>query len=44
MYYFVVREAGLGHDRATAAANLAAAQRSGLILRYKDLPGIDTSP
>jgi eukaryotic-like serine/threonine-protein kinase len=44
MYYFVVREAGLGHDQATAASNLAAAQRSGLILRYKDLPGIETNP
>src|SRR6185295_12893844 len=26
MYYFVVREAALRHDRATAAANLVAAQ------------------
>jgi serine/threonine-protein kinase len=41
MFYFVVREAGLRHDHQTAAANLAAAQWNGLILRYKNLPGIE---
>jgi serine/threonine protein kinase len=42
MYYFVVREAALKHDSATAAANLAAAQSSGALLRFRDLPGIET--
>jgi hypothetical protein len=41
MYYFVVREAGLRRDHQTAAANLAAAQRNGVILQFKNLPGID---
>jgi hypothetical protein len=44
MYYFLVREAALKHDSATAAANLAAAQSSGAILRFKDLPGIERNP
>jgi hypothetical protein len=44
MYYFVVREAGLKRDSATTAANLAAAQSSGSILRFKDLPGIEKNP
>jgi len=44
MYYFVVREAGSKHDSVTAAANLASAQSSGAILRFKDLPGKDTAP
>jgi serine/threonine-protein kinase len=44
MYYFVVREAASKHDSATAAANLAAAQASGAIARYKDLPGIESNP
>ena len=38
MYYFIVRESALGHDRARAASTLAAAQQSRLILRLKDLP------
>jgi hypothetical protein len=41
MYYFLVREAALGHDAATAATNLEAAHASGIIVRYKDLPGIE---
>ena len=41
MYYFIIREAGLGHDGATAAANLLAAQTSGAFVQLKDLPGID---
>ena len=44
MYYFVIREAGAKHDSATAAANLAAAQSNGMLLRLKDLPGIETNP
>jgi hypothetical protein len=43
MYYFIVREAALRRDNATAAANLAAAQSSGTIVHLKDLPGIDKS-
>jgi hypothetical protein len=44
MYYFIVREAAAGHNSAAAAANLASAQASGAILRFKDLPGVDKSP
>jgi hypothetical protein len=43
MYYFLVREAALKHDSATAAASLASAHASGAILRFKDLPGIEKS-
>jgi hypothetical protein len=42
MYYFIVREAGLKHDSATAGAALAAAQRTRAILVLKDLAAIDT--
>jgi serine/threonine protein kinase len=42
MYYFIVREAGLKHDNATAAAALATAQRTKAILVLKDLAAIDT--
>jgi hypothetical protein len=42
MYYFIVREAGLKHDNATAAAALANAQRTRTILVLKDLAAIDT--
>ena len=38
MYFFIIREAGLGHERTAAAAALAAAQRNGMIKRFKDLP------
>jgi serine/threonine protein kinase len=41
MYYFIVREAALKHDNITAGANLAAAHASGLILKLKNLPGIE---
>jgi hypothetical protein len=41
MYYFIVAEAGRRHDNVTAAANLAAAQAGGLILKYRDFPGIE---
>jgi len=43
MYYFIVREAGLKHDNATAAAALANAQRTRAILGLKDLGAIDTN-
>jgi serine/threonine protein kinase len=35
-YYFIVREARLGHDRNTAASNLAAAQASGLLAQPRE--------
>jgi hypothetical protein len=41
MYYFIVREAGLKHDNATAAAGLATAHRNRAILVLKDLPAIE---
>jgi hypothetical protein len=41
MYYFIVREASLQHDNKTAAANLAAAQSNGFLLKLKGLPGND---
>jgi serine/threonine-protein kinase len=37
MYYFIARESALGHDRASAAANLAAAQSNGGLQGAKDL-------
>ena len=43
MYYFIVREAALKHDRATAAAALVAAQGDRLILRFKDLPAVENA-
>jgi hypothetical protein len=43
MYYFIVREAGLRRDSATAASNLAAAVASGAIVHLKGLPGNDIS-
>ncbi len=43
MYYFLVREAALEHDSNAASANLEAAHASGVIVRYKDLPGIEPS-
>jgi hypothetical protein len=43
MYYFIVREAALKHDNATAASALAAAHRDRLILRFKDLPAAEAS-
>jgi hypothetical protein len=41
MYYFLIREAGLGHDNRAAAANLASVHASGLILKFKNLPAVD---
>ena len=41
MYYFIVREAALKHDSAIAAANLAAAYANGLILKFRNLPGVE---
>jgi eukaryotic-like serine/threonine-protein kinase len=41
MYYFLIREAGMGHDNKKAAANLAGVHSSGLILKFKNLPAID---
>jgi eukaryotic-like serine/threonine-protein kinase len=41
MYYFIVREAALKHDNVTAGANLAAAHASGLILKLRNLPGVE---
>lgn len=41
MYYFIVREAGLQHDNQTAAANLASAHGSGVLLKLKNLPAIE---
>jgi hypothetical protein len=43
MYYFIVREAGLGHDKGAAASNLASAHSSGLILKFKNLPANERS-
>jgi hypothetical protein len=40
MYYFIIREAGLHHDVAEAAAALAAAHANGAILRFRDLPAV----
>ena len=42
MFYFIVREAALKHDSATAANGLAAAHRDGRILRLKDLPAVES--
>jgi len=42
MYYFIVREAGLKHDNATAASALANAHRTKALLVLKDLAAIDT--
>jgi serine/threonine protein kinase len=41
MYYFIVREAALKHDNVTAATNLANAHTSGLILKLRNLPGME---
>jgi hypothetical protein len=38
MYWFIVREAALKVDRATAATQLAAAHNDGRIQRLRDLP------
>jgi hypothetical protein len=43
MYYFIIREAALKHDNKAAAANLAAAQSNGLILKFKNLPATERS-
>jgi hypothetical protein len=42
MYYFLVREAALKHDNRTAAANLASAQGNGALLKFRDLPAVDS--
>jgi hypothetical protein len=41
MYYFIVREAALKHDSVIAATNLANAHSSGLILKLRNLPGVE---
>jgi serine/threonine protein kinase len=41
MYYFIVRESALNHDKSTAAANLAAAYSNGSLLKFKNLPAIE---
>jgi serine/threonine protein kinase len=41
MYYIIVREAALRHDRVSAAANLADAQTNGLMLKLRNLPAIE---
>jgi hypothetical protein len=41
IYYFIVREAALKHDKKTAAGNLASAYSNGLILKFKNLPAIE---
>jgi hypothetical protein len=41
MYYYIVREAYLKHDKSAAAGNLAAAQSNGVILKFKNLPAIE---
>jgi serine/threonine protein kinase len=38
MYYFIVREAALRHDRSTAALNLATAQINGQLVKLRNLP------
>jgi serine/threonine protein kinase len=41
MYYFIVREAGLGHDSVSAGNNLANAHSSGLLLQMRNFAGIE---
>ena len=41
MYYFLVREAALQRDNRTAAADLANAQASGMLVNFRDLPAFD---
>jgi hypothetical protein len=43
LYYYIVREAYLKHDKKTAAGNLATAYANGLILKFKNLPAIETN-
>jgi hypothetical protein len=38
LYYFIIREAGLGHDKATAARALVASHLDQSIRRYSSLP------
>jgi hypothetical protein len=38
IYYFLIREAGLGHDSHRSANALVTAHRSGTISRSNDLP------
>jgi serine/threonine protein kinase len=41
MYYFLVREAALQRDNRAAAADLAAAQTSGTLIKFRDLPAFE---
>ena len=38
MYYFIIREAALKHERAAAAEALAAAHSNHRILIFRDMP------
>jgi hypothetical protein len=38
LYYFIIREAGLGHDKATAGRNLVASHLDQSIRRFSALP------
>jgi hypothetical protein len=42
MYYFLVREAALKHDNRTAASNLVTAHGNGALLKFRDLPAVET--
>jgi serine/threonine-protein kinase len=41
IYYFIISEAGQGHDKRTAGQNLLAAQRSEVMRKLSALPAID---
>ena len=44
LYYFIIREAGLGHDQATAARNLVGSHLDQSIRRFSALPARDRAP
>jgi hypothetical protein len=44
LYYFIIREAGLGHDKATAARNLVGSHLDQSIRRFSALPARDRGP
>ncbi len=44
LYYFIIREAGLGHDQAAAARALVASHLDQSIRRYSSLPARESKP
>jgi hypothetical protein len=44
LYYFIIREAGLGHDKATAARALVASHLDQSIRHYSSLPARERGP